>query len=180
MLHVETRLVDDAGNDVEVGAIGEVVHRSPQLLTEYFKNPEKTAEAFAGGWFHSGDLGTFDEEGYLTIVDRKKDMIKTGGENVSGREVEETIYQLPWVAEVAVIGLPHPTWVEAVAAVVVAKADADSAVDEQAVIEHCHARLAGFKVPKRVIIASDLPRNPSGKILKRTLRETHASAFAPG
>ena len=180
VLHVETRLVDDAGNDVEVGAIGEVVHRSPQLLTEYFKNPEKTAEAFAGGWFHSGDLGTFDEEGYLTIVDRKKDMIKTGGENVSGREVEETIYQLPWVAEVAVIGLPHPTWVEAVAAVVVAKADAGSAVDEQAVIEHCQGQLAGFKVPKRVIIAPDLPRNPSGKILKRTLREAHAAAFTAG
>ncbi|MEZ5554703.1 fatty acyl-CoA synthetase [Haliea sp.] len=180
VLHVETRLVDDAGNDVEVGAIGEVVHRSPQLLTEYFKNPEKTAEAFAGGWFHSGDLGTFDDDGYLTIVDRKKDMIKTGGENVSGREVEETIYQLPWVAEVAVIGLPHPTWVEAVAAVVVAKADAGSAVNEQAVIEHCQGRLAGFKVPKRVIIASDLPRNPSGKILKRTLREAHAAAFTAG
>jgi fatty-acyl-CoA synthase len=178
VLHVETRVVDDDGNDVPTGEIGEVVHRSPQLLTEYFKNPEKTAEAFAGGWFHSGDLGTLDEEGYLTIVDRKKDMIKTGGENVSGREVEETIFQLPWVAEVAVIALPHPRWVEAVAAVVVPKADAGEQVSEQAVIDFCQQRLAGFKVPKRILIADDLPRNPSGKILKRNLREAHASVFA--
>ena len=177
VLHVETRIVDDNGVDVAIGEIGEVVHRSPQLLTEYFKNPEKTAEAFAGGWFHSGDLATVDAEGYLTIVDRKKDMIKTGGENVSGREVEETLYQLPWVAEVAVIGLPHEQWIEAVAAVLVPKAGQEHAADPEAAIEFCRSRLAGFKVPKRIILAQDLPRNPSGKILKRNLRETHAGAF---
>lgn len=175
VLHVETRVVNDAGEDVAPGEIGEVVHRSPQLLTEYFRNPEKTAEAFAGGWFHSGDLATVDEEGYLTIVDRKKDIIKTGGENVSGREVEETIYQLDWVAEVAVIGLPHEHWVEAVTAVVVPKPD--SSPDEAAVIAFCHERLAAFKVPKRVVFASDLPRNPSGKILKRELRLAHSALY---
>ncbi len=177
VLHVETRVVDDQGDDVPTGEIGEVVHRSPQLLTEYFRNPEKTAEAFTGGWFHSGDLATMDEEGYLTIVDRKKDIIKTGGENVSGREVEETIYRLPWVAEVAVIALPHPRWVEAVVAVVVPKPGTADQTDAQAVIDFCHEFLAGFKVPKRVLIAEDLPRNPSGKILKRQLREAHATLF---
>jgi len=178
VLHVETRVVDDDGNDVATGDIGEVVHRSPQLLTAYFRNPEKTAEAFTGDWFHSGDLATLDEEGYLTIVDRKKDMIKTGGENVSGREVEETIYQLPWVAEVAVIGLPHPHWMEAVAAVVVPKDDASEQASEQAVIDFCKQHLAAFKVPKYILIAQDLPRNPSGKILKRNLREAHADVFS--
>jgi fatty-acyl-CoA synthase len=147
-------------------------------LTAYFRNPEKTAEAFTGDWFHSGDLATLDEEGYLTIVDRKKDMIKTGGENVSGREVEEAIYQLPWVAEVAVIGLPHPHWVEAVAAVVVPKDEANEQASEQAVIDFCKQRLAAFKVPKRILMAQDLPRNPSGKILKRNLRDTHAGVFS--
>ncbi|MAT95253.1 MAG: acyl-CoA synthetase [Halioglobus sp.] len=176
VLNVETRVVDDEGVDVAVGEIGEVVHRSPQLLTEYFNNPEKTAEAFAGGWFHSGDLATVDEEGYLTIVDRKKDMIKTGGENVSGREVEETIYQLSSVAEVAVIGLPHPRWIEAVTAVVVPRANA--APGEEEILQHCAARLAGFKVPKMIIFAEDLPRNPSGKILKRDLRVAHREAYA--
>ncbi|MBN7797661.1 fatty acyl-CoA synthetase [Parahaliea mediterranea] len=175
VLHVETRVVDDNGRDVAVGEVGEVVHRSPQLLTEYFRNPEKTAEAFTGGWFHSGDLATVDEEGYLTIVDRKKDMIKTGGENVSGREVEEALYLHPGVAEVAVIGLPHARWVEAVVAVVVAREGV--AVDAGALIAHCGERLATFKVPKKIILAQDLPRNPSGKILKRELREAHREAF---
>ncbi len=175
VLHVQTRVVDSAGADVAVGEVGEVVHRSPQLLTEYYNDPERTAQAFAGGWFHSGDLATVDDEGYITIVDRKKDMIKTGGENVSGREVEEALYQFAGVAEAAVIGLPHPHWVEAVTAVLVLQPDA--AADESALIEHCRARLAGFKVPKKVIFVEQLPRNPSGKILKRDLRETYGSAF---
>lgn len=175
VLHVETRVVDDAGIDVAVGEIGEVVHRSPHLLSEYYRNPEKTAEAFAGGWFHSGDLATLDDEGYLTIVDRKKDMIKSGGENVSGREVEETIYQIDGVAEVAVIGIRHPRWIEAVTAVVVAREGAE--LEQAAIIEHCEARLAGFKSPKKIIFVEDLPRNPSGKILKRELRLTHANAY---
>src|SRR3954453_16938243 len=122
VLNVETRVVDDAMEDVRPGEVGEIVHRSPQLLQGYFNDPEKTAAAFVGGWFHSGDLATVDDEGYITVVDRKKDMIKSGGENVASREVEEMIYRLPAVSEVAVIGVPHPRWIEAVAAVIVVKA----------------------------------------------------------
>jgi fatty-acyl-CoA synthase len=167
-LHVTTRVVDDDMNDVAPSEIGEIVHRSPHLMTGYWNDPERTAAAFAGGWFHSGDLATIDKEGFITVVDRKKDMIKSGGENVSSREVEEVIYAHPAVAETAVIGLPHPRWVEAVTAVVVTRAGADLCEDE--LIAHCRANLAGFKVPKRVIVVESLPRNASGKILKRELR----------
>jgi fatty-acyl-CoA synthase len=157
--------------DVKPGEIGEIVHRSPQLLTGYFNDPEKTAAAFAGGWFHSGDLATVDEEGYITIVDRKKDMIKTGGENVASREVEETIYKLAQVSEVAVIGLPDPVWIEAVTAVVVPKVGEPLTADD--VIAHCRSLMASFKVPKRVILTDALPKNPSGKLLKRELRRRY-------
>jgi fatty-acyl-CoA synthase len=169
-LNVETRVVRDDGTDVAPGGeVGEIVHRSPHLMLGYLDDPEKTAEAFAGGWFHSGDLATIDEEGYITVVDRKKDMIKTGGENVSSREVEEAIYRLPGVSEVAVIGLPDPLWMEAVTAVVVQKAGA--ALTEADVVAHC-AVLAGFKRPKRVVFVDSLPKNASGKVMKRELRLT--------
>src|SRR4029450_2811246 len=121
VLNVETRVVNDQMQDVPPGEVGEIVHRSPQLPSGYFSDPEKTAAAFEGGWFHSGDLATIDDEGYITVVDRKKDMIKSGGENVASREVEEMIYRLPAVSEVAVVGLPDPYWIEAVTAVIVAK-----------------------------------------------------------
>jgi fatty-acyl-CoA synthase len=160
---------------VKPGEIGEIVHRSPHLMTGYYKDEDKTAEAFRGGWFHSGDLATIDAEGYISVVDRKKDMIKTGGENVASREVEEAIYRLAGVSEVAVIGAPHPRWVEAVVAVVVAKPDA--ALDEDQVLEHAHKVLASFKVPKSIVFAEALPKNPSGKILKRQLRDEHVGAF---
>jgi fatty-acyl-CoA synthase len=173
-LNVETRVVDDEGRDVAPGEIGEIVHRSPQLLSGYYRDEERTDAAFVGGWFHSGDLATVDAEGYITIVDRKKDIIKSGGENVASREVEETIYALPQVSEVAVIGLPHPHWIEAVTAVIVRKAG--ETLSEDTVIAHCHARLAAFKVPKRVIFAASLPKNPSGKLLKRELRRQYGAA----
>lgn len=173
-LHVETRIVDDAMRDVAVGEIGEIVHRSPQLLDGYWNDAAKTAEAFAGGWFHSGDLGTIDADGYITVVDRKKDMIKTGGENVSSREVEEILYTHPAVSEVAVIGLPDPRWIEAVTAYVVLRDGQGVSADE--LIEHCRAALAGFKVPKRVAFIDAMPRNASGKILKRDLRLVAADA----
>jgi fatty-acyl-CoA synthase len=174
-LNVETRVVDDALRDVRPGEIGEIVHRSPQLLTGYFHDDERTRAAFEGGWFHSGDLATIDDEGYITVVDRKKDMIKTGGENVASREVEEAIYALPQVSEVAVVGLPHPRWVEAVVAIVVAKAG--QTLDEAQVLAHCHAHIASFKAPKRVVFVDALPKNPSGKLHKRELRRAHASLF---
>jgi fatty-acyl-CoA synthase len=175
VLNVETRVVDDAMRDVAPGEVGEIVHRSPHLMLGYFHDDERTKAAFEGGWFHSGDLATIDAEGYITVVDRKKDMIKTGGENVASREVEEAIYKLPQVSEVAVIGAPHPRWVEAVVAVVVAKAG--QALTEAEVLAHCEAQLAAFKAPKRVIFVDALPKNPSGKLLKRELREKHAGAF---
>jgi fatty-acyl-CoA synthase len=175
VLNVETRVVDDQMADVKVGEIGEVVHRSPHLMLGYFHDDERTRAAFEGGWFHSGDLATIDEEGCITIVDRKKDMIKTGGENVASREVEETIYRLTGVSEVAVVGVPHPHWVEAVVAIVVAKAG--HALDEAQVLAHCGEHLGGFKVPKRVVFVEALPKNPSGKLLKRELRRAHEGLF---
>ncbi|MEU8278061.1 fatty acyl-CoA synthetase [Microbispora bryophytorum] len=172
-LNVETRVVDADGNDVPPGEIGEIVHRSPHAILGYLDDPEKTAEAFRGGWFHSGDLGVMDEEGYLTVVDRIKDMIKTGGENVAGREVEEVVYEHPAVAEVAVVGVRHPSWIEAVVAIVVTKPG--TAVTEEELRAHVRARLAAFKVPKAVAFVDALPKNPSGKILKRELRDRHAA-----
>jgi fatty-acyl-CoA synthase len=169
VLNVETRVVDDGMKDVRPGEVGEIVHRSPQLLQGYFNDEARTAAAFEGGWFHSGDLATIDEEGYITVVDRKKDMIKSGGENVASREVEEKIYQHPAVSEVAVVGLPDPYWVEAVTAVIVVKSG--SSLDEASVIQHCKSRMAPFKVPKRVVFVDSLPKNPSGKLLKRELRQ---------
>ncbi|HEY2401133.1 MAG TPA: acyl-CoA synthetase [Steroidobacteraceae bacterium] len=169
VLNVETRIVDAAGSEVAVGEVGEIVHRSPQLIRGYYRDEARTKLAFAGGWFHSGDLATRDAEGYITIVDRRKDMIKSGGENVSSREVEEAIYQLAQVAEVAVVGLADPTWIEAVTAVVVLKES--HSITAAQVISHCASRLSPFKVPKRVLFADALPRNPSGKVLKRVLRE---------
>ena len=166
--NVETRVVNDAMQDVAVGEVGEIVHRSPHLMLGYFHDDERTRAAFEGDWFHSGDLGLIDEEGYISVVDRKKDMIKSGGENVASREVEEMIYRLPQVSEVAVIGLPDPKWVEAVTAVVVVKAG--QTLDEAAVIAHCTQHMAGFKTPKRVVFTDTLPKNPSGKLLKRDLR----------
>jgi fatty-acyl-CoA synthase len=118
-----------------------------------------------------------DAERYITVVDRKKDMIKTGGENVASREVEEAIYRLAEVSGVAVVGLPHPRWVEAVTAVIVVKDGLK--LDESTVIEHCGAHLAAFKAPKRVVFVEALPKNPSGKLLKRELRQAHAGLFGP-
>ena len=171
-LNVETLLVDDDGNPVPPGEIGEIVHRSPHAALGYYAEEDKTAEAFRGGWFHSGDLGVMTEDGYLSVVDRKKDMIKSGGENVASREVEEAIYELDGVAEVAVFGIAHPYWVEAVTAVVVPKPGAQIGAEQ--VQAHLRAHLAGYKRPKYVVLADGLPKNPSGKILTRQLREAHA------
>jgi fatty-acyl-CoA synthase len=158
--------------DVPPGVHGEIVHRSPQLLTEYWDKPEETAQAFAGGWFHSGDVGYRDEAGYLYVVDRVKDVINTGGIVVSSREIEERLFTHPSVYEVAVIALPDPVWVEAVAAVVVLRPGAQA--DEAELIAHARETLAGFKVPKRIIFTDTLPRNTAGKLLKRQLRATYS------
>ena len=173
VLNVETRVVNDNMQDVAPGGeVGEIVHRSPHLMLGYFNDAERTRASFDGDWFHSGDLATIDAEGYITVVDRKKDMIKTGGENVASREVEEMIYRLSEVSEVAVIGLSDPRWVEAVTAVIVVKAG--QTLTEAAVMAHCNQNMASFKAPKRVIFADSLPKNPSGKLLKRELRQSYS------
>ena len=167
VLFVETRVVDDAGEDVAPGELGEVVYRSPQLCDGYWDNPDATAEAFRDGWFHSGDLVRVDDEGFLTVVDRIKDVINTGGVLVASREVEDVLYTHPAVSEVAVIGTPDDRWIEAVTAVVVTSSD----VTAEELIAHARTSLAGFKVPKHVHIVDELPRNQSGKLLKRVLRD---------
>lgn len=175
-LNVETRVVDEDGNPVPPGEIGEIVHRTPHACLGYFNKPDETAEAFRDGWFHSGDLGILDTAGYLSVVDRKKDMIKTGGENVASREVEEVIYEIDGVAEVAVFGVPHPKWIESVVAAVVMKPG--QPVDRRAVDAHLAVRLAGYKRPKYVVFVDELPKNPSGKIIKRQLRQAYAGLAA--
>ena len=172
-VNVETIIVDIDDHPVPPGTEGEIVHRSPHAMLGYWNDPEKTAEAFRNGWFHSGDLGVIDDEGYLYVVDRKKDMIKTGGENVASREVEEALYAHPGVAEVAVFAVPDPRWVEAVTAAVIPRAG--QTLNEDELIAFCKQRLASFKSPKYIVIVDKLPKNASGKILKRELRNTYAS-----
>ena len=173
---LEMRVVNDDMEDVAPGEVGEVVYRSPQLCVGYWDKPAETAEAFAGGWFHSGDLARIDEEGYITIVDRKKDVINTGGVLVASREVEDALYSHPAVKEVAVIATPDPKWIEAVTAIVVRKEG--TRVEAEDIIRWAKERLAPFKVPKNVHFFEDLPRNASGKILKRKLREQFSDAGA--
>ncbi|BDG59820.1 AMP-binding protein [Caldinitratiruptor microaerophilus] len=168
-LPLEVRLVDGDDRPVPPGQVGELVVRGPAVMAGYFDDPERTAQAFRGGWHHTGDLAVADEDGFLYFVDRLKDIVKTGGENVSSQEVEEVIARHPAVAEVSVIGIPDPYWVEAVAAVVVRRGP----VTEEDIIQHCRAHLASFKVPKQVFFVEDLPRSPSGKILKRELKQKY-------
>lgn len=168
-INVETRIVDDDNVHLPAGEVGEIVHRSPQATLGYFEDDEKTRAAFDGGWFHSGDLGRIDEEGYLYVVDRKKDMIKSGGENVASREIEEVLFAHAAVAEAAVFGVPHSRWIEAVVAAIVLRAGASTTTEE--LDAHCRQRLASYKRPKRIFLLDALPKNASGKILKRTLRE---------
>ncbi|MFB8085595.1 fatty acyl-CoA synthetase [Streptomyces sp. NPDC055992] len=167
VLFVEAKVVDENGKDVPDGTAGEVVYRSPQLCAGYWDRPEESAEAFRDGWFHSGDLAVRDAEGYFTVVDRVKDVINSGGVLIASRQVEDALYTHPAVAETAVVGLPDARWIEAVTAVVVLKGEAG----EEELIAHARERLAVFKAPKRIVFVDALPRNASGKILKRELRD---------
>src|ERR1700733_6717741 len=171
VLNVETRVVDPDMNDVPPGTHGEIVHRSPHLLTGYWDKPAKTAEAFAGGWFHSGDVGYFDEEGYLYIVDRIRDVINTGGVLVASREVEEILFTHPAVSEVAVVGLADDKWIEAVTAFVVLRPQ--QTVEEADLLALARQHLAPYKLPKKVVFIDTLPRNTAGKLLKRELRKLY-------
>ncbi|MFD5771218.1 fatty acyl-CoA synthetase [Streptomyces sp. NPDC127049] len=168
--HVEARVVDEDGKDVPDGTPGEIVYRSPQLCEGYWAKPEETSAAFRDGWFRSGDLAVRDADGYLTIVDRVKDVINSGGVLVASRQVEDALYTHPAVAETAVIGLPDERWIEAVTAVVVPRGE----VTEAELLAHARDRLSSFKAPKRIVFTEALPRNASGKILKRDLRDRYA------
>jgi fatty-acyl-CoA synthase len=166
--HVEIEIRDDSGGPLPPGTPGEICLRGPKITQGYWKDPEKTAAAFFGDWFRSGDVGYLDQEGFLYLTDRKKDMINSGGENIASSEVERVIYELPQVREVAVVGMPDDRWGEKPVAVVVLAEN--TVLDLAALAAHCRAHLAGFKVPRELIIRDSLPRNPSGKILKRVLR----------
>jgi fatty-acyl-CoA synthase len=169
IVHVEIEIRDDAGKRLAPGENGEICLRGPKITRGYWKDPAKTAAAFFGDWFRSGDIGYLDGDGFLYLTDRKKDMIISGGENIASSEVERVIYELPQVREVAVIGLPDERWGEKPVAIVVL---AEGAALAQSELEtHCRSRLAGYKVPKHLIVRDSLPRNPSGKVLKRLLRE---------
>ena len=169
VMHVEIRVVDEAGHDVPTNSNGELVIRGPSITPGYWNNPEASRQAFLDGWLRTGDAARMDEEGFITIVDRWKDMYISGGENVYPAEVESVIYQLPEVAEAAVIGVPDARWGEVGKAIVVVKEG--KALDADALIAHCLANLAKFKVPSSVAFIDALPRNATGKVLKWELRE---------
>lgn len=164
----EVRIVGDDGRELPPGVVGEVLIRSRSVIAGYWRQPEETAQAIRGGWFCTGDLGYFDEDRYLFIVDRKKDMVISGGVNIYTKEIESVLYTHPAVREAAVLGLPDDRWGEIVTAAVSLRQGVEVSAGE--LIAHCGAELAGFKKPKRVVFLSELPKNPSGKILKREIR----------
>jgi fatty-acyl-CoA synthase len=167
-LHLDLEVWDEDGRPVPAGERGEIVLRGPKVFKGYWKDPDATARAFAGGWFHTGDIGVRDEDGYLFIVDRLKDMIVSGGENIAGSEIERVLYEHGAVLEAAVVGHPDERWGEVPVAFVVLRPGRSSSAEE--LMEHCRGQLARFKVPKDVRFLAALPRNPSGKVLKRELR----------
>jgi fatty-acyl-CoA synthase len=177
-LHLELDIWDEQGRSVPPGTRGEIVLRGPKVFKGYWRDPDATTAAFAGGWFHTGDVGVRDEDGYLFIVDRLKDMIVSGGENIASSEVERVLYEHDAVAEAAVVARPDPRWGEVPVAFVVLRPGSTATPDE--LLDHCRARLARFKLPRDVTLIDLLPRNPSGKVLKRELRETDKRIDARG
>jgi acyl-CoA synthetase (AMP-forming)/AMP-acid ligase II len=165
---VEVRVADQDDRPLPVGEVGEILVRAPQVMAGYRDDPVGTAAALRGGWLHTGDVGRLDEEGLLYVVDRSKDVIITGGENVSSREVEEALLTAPGVSRVAVVGVPDPTWGENVCAVVVVTPGV--AFDADALVASARQRLAGFKVPRHVVVVAELPVNAAGKVVKADLR----------
>ena len=172
---VELKIVGDDGNEVAPGEVGEILLRSNKLMKGYWKMPEETAEAFKGGWFHTRDMATTDSDGYVYIVDRKSDMIISGGFNIYPREVEEVIMAYPGVAETAVLGVPDTEWGEAVKAIVVAKPGVELTASE--IIQHCRKHLAGYKKPKSVDFIAEIPKNLYGKIDRRSLKSPFWEGF---
>jgi len=166
------RIVDKDDNDVKPGEVGEIIARGPNVMKGYWKRPEETQETLRGGWLHTGDMGMFDEDGYIYVIDRKKDLIISGGENISPHEIEDALHLHPSVHECAAIGIPDERWGEQVKAVVVLTKNAD--VTEKELIEFCAKHLARYKLPKTVDFVDALPKDPVGKIQKKVLREQYA------
>jgi len=167
-LGVHVRVVDENNNDVASGDVGEIIVQSDSIMVEYWHRPEETREVLSDGWLHTGDLAYYDQNGFIFIVDRKKDMIVTGGENVYSREVEDILYMHPAISEAAVIGIPDPVWVERVHALVALKKGMQATAEE--IISFCRKHIAPYKTPKSVEFIDALPKNPQGKILKKEIR----------
>ena len=171
----ETAIMDDDGNLLPRGQAGELVHRGPNVMMGYYKDPKATEEARKFGWHHTGDLALIDEHGEVLFLDRKKDMIKSGGENVASVKIEETLLAHPAVQNAAVVGLPHPQWGEAVSAFVKLKPGA--VADEAGLAEHCRQHLGGFQVPKFIRILDEMPMTATGKLRKVELRQALQRSF---
>ncbi|MGB3447557.1 MAG: AMP-binding protein [Xanthobacteraceae bacterium] len=178
MIVNETAIMDDDGNLLPRNQVGEIVHRGPNVMLGYYKDPKATEDARKFGWHHTGDLGLIDDHGEVLFLDRKKDMIKSGGENVASVKIEETLMAHPAVLAAAVVGLPHPQWGEAVSAFIKLKPGAQA--DEGAIIEHCRKHLGGFQVPKFVKLLDDMPMTATGKLRKVELRQQFSEHFAQG
>lgn len=173
MFSCYVRVVDEQDKDIEPGQFGEIIARGPNVMQGYWHRSEETEEALRGGWLRTGDVATVDSDGYIYIVDRKKDLIISGGENISPREVEEVIYQHPKVRECSVIGIPDDRWGEQVRAIVVLRPD--ETLVESELLSFCKARLAKYKMPKSIVFVDQLPKDPVGKIQKRILRESYSN-----
>ncbi|MGB0632604.1 MAG: class I adenylate-forming enzyme family protein [Alphaproteobacteria bacterium] len=171
LVGIDMRIVDADGNEVPTGQDGEVVVRGPNVTVGYLNRPEENERAFRGGWFHTGDVGKMDENGFMFLLDRKKDMIITGGENVYSSEVEAALYQHEDVHECAVVGVPDDKYGEALFAAIVPRPGAS--LTEEAVIEHCRGRIGGYKIPRRMAFVDELPKSAMGKILKTEIRKTY-------
>jgi fatty-acyl-CoA synthase len=177
LLHTEVKIVNEDGNEVDQGEVGEILIKGPNVTPGYWNNEEATEKSFVDGWLKTGDAAQMDDEGFIYIVDRQKDMYISGGENVYPAEVENVIYQLPEIAEAAIIGVPDKKWGETGKAYIVLKPDCN--LSEEDIINHCLKNLAKFKIPASVDFIAALPRNATGKVLKRNLREEVVGSDAP-
>jgi acyl-CoA synthetase (AMP-forming)/AMP-acid ligase II len=171
-MHTEIRIVDMEGRDLGPEETGEILMRGPNMMKGYWNRPDATAETIVDGWLRTGDMARMDKDGFFYIMDRKKDMIISGGENIYPAEIEDSLLANPKIADVAVIGYAHEKWGEAVKAIVVVKQGEQ--LTEEELIQWCQGRIARFKIPKKVVFTEAIPRTPTGKILKRVLREQFA------